>query len=201
MSPGLPAFADRFGITINVDLTQPAHAVFEGIGRFFVFFAGRFEQRPQKRERKKTPIQASERRLGLNFLFLWVGRVTNGQSYGESDSERAKNSWHRILAQENFRAFARRARSLFRLFPSVASRLGNFLSRLLQTPLCSSHIFSGALHRRRQRIVFDKLIPIRIDHINDSHIRALLRLFSYRSSTSMRRPNHEIVNEERKDSK
>src|SRR5207244_13173888 len=59
--PRFPTLADRLGVTVYIDFFQPFDAVFHRFSRFFIFFPGRFEQRPQERQRKQAPIEISQR--------------------------------------------------------------------------------------------------------------------------------------------
>jgi hypothetical protein len=50
MRPRFPAFADRFGVATDVDLSQTVRAFFDRFGRVFVFFLQRFEEGPEERQ-------------------------------------------------------------------------------------------------------------------------------------------------------
>src|SRR6266704_1679460 len=101
MHPRVPAFADRFCVAVNV-----------------VFFSGCFEQWPEKRQRKKTPIHVSERRFYLKFcLFLAARSITDRQSNRDSDPQCAENGRHGVFAHEIFSALTRASRLLLCLVP------------------------------------------------------------------------------------
>jgi pimeloyl-ACP methyl ester carboxylesterase len=48
--PCFPALTDRLCVSFHVHFFQPFDAIFERLGRFFIFFPGRFEEWPEKRE-------------------------------------------------------------------------------------------------------------------------------------------------------
>src|SRR6476469_2742552 len=100
--PRFPAFADRLRVILYVHFFPLLNAVSHEILRFF---AGRFEQRPEKWQRKNAPVEFSPRRLhhDFSFAFTWSG-VADGQADGDSKAERAENSRHRIFAHEIFGA-------------------------------------------------------------------------------------------------
>src|SRR6202022_1737186 len=58
----LPAFADRFCVAVDVDVPGAIDAFLHRFGRVSVFFLERFEERPEERQRKKTPVHVSKRR-------------------------------------------------------------------------------------------------------------------------------------------
>src|SRR4029077_4849596 len=72
--PGFPAFANWLCVAVHVDLFQLFYAIFYCFSRTFIFFPRRFEQRPEKRQRKKTPVEISQRRLQLYFGLSLAGR-------------------------------------------------------------------------------------------------------------------------------
>ena len=132
--PRPPAFADRLCVTFHVHFFQLFNTVSHNIARFF---RCRFEQRPQKRQRKNAPVQFPPRRLHLDFPFTLTGSgVADGQANGNSEAECAENRWHRIFAQKIFRAVQCPARFLLRLVPRLAHLRGNFFccSTELLTP-------------------------------------------------------------------
>src|SRR6266446_1906850 len=75
--PRLPAFADRFCVVVDVDVPGAIDAFLHCFGRVSVFFLQRFEERPEERQRKKTPVHVSQRRSRLDFLLLGAGGVTD----------------------------------------------------------------------------------------------------------------------------
>src|SRR5438309_9804063 len=68
MSPGFPALANRFGVTIEIDIFDPLDAAPHRAGRFFEFFFHSAKERPQKRQREHAPVEPAKRRLHFHFL-------------------------------------------------------------------------------------------------------------------------------------
>src|SRR5438034_5742337 len=132
--PCSPAFADRLCVPFDVHFFQPFNAVSHNIARFS---PDRFEQRPEKRQRKNAPVEFSPRRLHLDFPFALTGSgVADRQANGNSEAERAENRWHWIFAQKVFRAVQCPARFLLRFVPRLAHFRGGLLccSTKLLTP-------------------------------------------------------------------
>jgi pimeloyl-ACP methyl ester carboxylesterase len=103
--PCFPAFADRLCVAFHVHFLQPFDAIFERLGRFFIFFPGRFIEWPQKREREKSPVESSYWRFHLDLVFaLARSNVTDREANGDAKPQRAENSRHGIFAQKTFRA-------------------------------------------------------------------------------------------------
>src|ERR1700745_1530549 len=121
--PRFPAFSDRFCVPFYVNLFQLLDAVSHKILRFV---ARRFEQWPQKRQRKNAPVDFSPWRLPLDFPFALVGSgVADGQANGNSKAECAENRWYRIFAHEILGTLECPARLVFRLVPLMANLRGN----------------------------------------------------------------------------
>src|SRR4051812_9394555 len=78
VEPGFPAFANRFRVALDIDVTNAIHSVtrnvLDGLGGVAGFFSYRFKKWPQKRERKVTPVDAAERRFDLD-LFIFTRRM------------------------------------------------------------------------------------------------------------------------------
>src|SRR6267378_2133926 len=123
----LPAFADWFCVAVDVDVPGAIDAFLHRFGRVSVFFLERFEERPEERQRKKTPVHVSQRRFRLDFLLLGARGVTDRQSDRETKGERAQDGGHGVFAQEKLGALAGHACFFFRLRPSVAGRRRNFV--------------------------------------------------------------------------
>src|SRR5438128_436679 len=134
--PGFPTLADWLGVTVHIDFLQPFDAVFHRVGRFFIFFPGRFEQWPEERQREQAPVEISQRRLHLNFrLLLRRGGVADRKANRDSNPQCAENGRHRIFAHEIFGALSRAAGFLFCSIPRLAHRRGNF-------PCCSTKLLT-----------------------------------------------------------
>jgi hypothetical protein len=160
--PRSPAFTDRFCVPFHVHFLQPLNAVTHNVARFS---PGRFEERPEKRQRKNAPVEFPPRRLQHDFAFAFAGSgVADGQANGDSEAECAENRWHRIFAQKIFRAVQRPARFLLRLVPRMAHFRGGFLccSTKLLTPSCASVFFAWLKLLRWKRFVPRKIVFLRI---------------------------------------
>src|SRR5579884_2052704 len=101
--PGFPAFANRFGITLHVDLPQPFHAAAHGVGdrvsRTFILFPERFEKRPEKGQRKNAPIQLFPGRFRRDLRLAFAARsIANCQANGDPHAKCAENGRHRVFA-------------------------------------------------------------------------------------------------------
>src|SRR2546423_761405 len=122
MRPGSPAFADRFGVIVDVDLLQAANAAPNCVGGVLILFPDQFEERPEEGQRKHAPMPA-ERRLQFDVFSVVRSRgVTNRETDRESDGQRAENRGHGIFAQEKLRSLAGNARFRSCLFPRIAGR-------------------------------------------------------------------------------
>jgi hypothetical protein len=49
MRPGFPAFADRLGVALDVDLLHAIDIFFHGLSGIFTLLLKRFEDRPEER--------------------------------------------------------------------------------------------------------------------------------------------------------
>src|SRR6266513_1049983 len=127
--PGFPAFTNRLGVPVWVDLFETVNAVFYGFSRVFVCPLNRFEERPKEGQRKKAPVQVAQWRFNLKFFLLTSSGVTQGPADGQADRERADNCRYRVLAQDVLGPFPRGARFVFGLFPSLARGLGSSSNR------------------------------------------------------------------------
>src|SRR6266513_4951159 len=101
--PRFPALTDRLCVLVHIDFFQPLDAVLHRIGhyfgRFFIFFPGRFEERPEKRQRKNTPVHIPQRRLHLDFSLSLGGRgVADCEANRDSDPQRGEDRWHGVFA-------------------------------------------------------------------------------------------------------
>ena len=104
--PRFPAFTDGLRVLLYVHFFPLFNAVSHDI---FRFFAGRFEQRPEKWQRKNAPVEFPPRRLQFDFPFaLARGGVADGQANGDSKPKCAENSRHRIFAHEIFATLSAR---------------------------------------------------------------------------------------------
>src|SRR5262249_22864352 len=160
--PSSPALADWLGVLFDVHFLQPFNAVSHYI---FRFFPGRFEQRPEKRQRKKAPVEFPPRRLQNDFLFAVAGRgVTDGEPNGDSEAERAENSRHWIFPHEIFGTLKCPARFFFGLVPRLAHLRGNFLCCMtkLLTPSSADVLWVWLKLLRWKRFVPRKVVFVRI---------------------------------------
>src|SRR5262249_46839766 len=116
---------------------QPFDAIFERLGRFCIFFPGRFKEWPEKRKREKSPVESSYWRFHLDLVFaLARSNVTDRQTNGDAKTQRSKNSRHGIFAQKMFGALQGFVRLLLGFVPRLAHFRGNFFccSTKLLTP-------------------------------------------------------------------
>src|SRR5205823_13235577 len=98
--PRSPPFADRLCVVLYIHFFHPFTAVSHNIARFF---PGRFEQWPEKWQRKNAPVEFSPRRLHDDFSFALAGSgVADRQANGNSEAECAENRWHRIFPHKIF---------------------------------------------------------------------------------------------------
>jgi hypothetical protein len=154
MSPGLPAFADRLRVALEIDIFN---AFFYCVGRVFEFFLHSAENRPEKREREKTPVDAAERRFQFYFFLVLARGVTDRETDRETGGKRADDHRDWIFAKEKLGPLARRSAPRADLFPATRPRF-QYAGRLAPSPP-RIRVLSGP-----ERLVIHKIIFDRIHH-------------------------------------
>lgn len=186
MRPRFPAFANRLGVIVDVDLFQTANTASHRFRGIFIPFPDQFEEGPEKWQRKKTQIGVPER--GFHFdvsSLIGIRGIADGQANRQPDGERSENRGHGVFTEERFRAVAGDTRLLFCLLPSIASRGRNLTTRLAQA---AAGILSRsrASHRFRHRFVLNKVVVIWPGHTFDSQFEVRSRFSNIRSGEVVR---------------
>src|SRR4029077_10940870 len=135
--PRFQALTNRLCVTVHIDFFQPFNSVSHYFSRLFIFFPGRFEERPEKRQGKNAPVQTSQGRLHFNFcLSLRAGGVADREANGDSDAQCTQDRRHRIFAHVMFGALTRAARFFLGVIRRLAHCRGDFVccSTKLLTP-------------------------------------------------------------------
>src|SRR3954463_2358449 len=92
--PRFPALANRLCVLLYVHFFPLFNAVSHKVLRFL---AGRFEQRPEKWQRKNAPVEFSPGCLFLHFAVALAGSsIADSQANDDSKPQCAENSRHRI---------------------------------------------------------------------------------------------------------
>src|SRR5437763_4487596 len=183
--PRVPLPAKRLHVIIDLDLFQAIDAFFRVFGRIFSFPSNRLEEWPEERERQPAKVHVTDGRFYFRFRPIFA-RVANCNADSEAENECADHGWHRIFAQEKFRALARRRSRLFRLLPGATSRLRDPAGRLTPTALRRS--LYSALHRILRRV--PKLVAVWINHNRTySELGGCLRLSPVAAVFDRRRNN------------
>src|ERR1700745_3671839 len=86
-----PAFTNWLGVTVYVDIFQPFDLIFDRLRGVGVFLLHRFEERPHERQRKKAPVDITERRFHFDFFLLTLSRIPKSPSDRQTNRQRSDN--------------------------------------------------------------------------------------------------------------